>query len=110
MKDSKLVKYSFIGNLNENQYNSLISFKRLIIEKKILKDFSEIDDPVLLRFLRARKFVIQKSIEMFETYLSWRRENNVDDLLDYKFDCLKELKKVYPHGYHKTDKIVFIFY
>ncbi len=92
--------------MNESQYNSLVSFRRSIIEKKLLKDFTEIDDPVLLRFLRARKFVIPKSIEMFENYLTWRRENNVDDLINYKFDCLKDLKKVYPHGYHKTDKIV----
>jgi len=94
--------------LNESQYNSLISFKRLIIERKLLKDFTDIDDPVLLRFLRARKFVIPKSIEMFESYLTWRRENNATELIHYKFDCLKELKKVYPHGYHKTDKIVIL--
>lgn len=94
--------------MNEEQYNSLISFKRQIIAKKILKDFSEIDDPVLLRFLRARKFVVPKSLEMIENYLTWRREHNVDELINFKFDCLKELKKVYPHGYHKTDKIVLI--
>lgn len=96
--------------MNEIQYNALISFKRIILEKKLINDFSEMDDPVLLRFLRARKFVVQKSFEMFENYLNWRREKNVDELINYKFDCLKELKKVYPHGYHKTDKIVNYYY
>jgi hypothetical protein len=81
----------------------------MIIENKLLSDFSEFDDPVLLRFLRARKFVIQKSYEMFENYLNWRRENDVDNSLNFKFDCLKELKKCYPHGYHKTDKTVISF-
>lgn len=93
--------------MNESQYNGLVNFKRMILDKKIIKDFSEFDDPVLLRFLRARKFTLEKSLIMFENYLNWRRENNVDELINFKFDCLKELKKVYPHGYHKTDKIVF---
>jgi len=50
--------------------------------------------------------VLPKVIEMFENYINWRKEMNVDSLMDYKFDCLKDIKKIYPHGYHKTDKIV----
>lgn len=88
----------------------MILFKKLILEKKLLKDFSDIDDPVLLRFLRARKFVVQKSLEMIENYLNWRKEMDVDNLLNYKFDVLKDMKKVYPHGYHKTDKFVIILF
>jgi hypothetical protein len=86
----------------------LINFKRKILEKNILNDFSEFDDFIMLKFLRARKFVLQNAIEMFKNYINWRKSMNVDSLIDYRFDCLKELKKVYPHGYHKTDKLVRI--
>lgn len=73
-------------------------------------NFVEFDDWILLKFLRARKFILPKAIEMFENYMNWRKEMNVDSLIDYKFDCLKNLKKIYPHGYHKTDKFVGKFF
>lgn len=78
----------------------------MILEKNVLHDFSEFDDVYLLKFLRARKFILQKTFEMFEHFIIWRKENKVEGLINYKFDQLKEIKSIYPHAYHKTDKYV----
>ena len=36
----------------------------------------------MLRFLRARKFDMDKSILMFTTFIEWRKENDVDNILN----------------------------
>lgn len=38
------------------------------------------DDPYLLRFLRARKFDIPKTQAMFNDFIKWRKENEVDQI------------------------------
>jgi len=63
------------------------------------------DDYYLLRFLRARKFDIDKAKLMFNNFINWRRENDVDNVIEsYKFEEHHDVLQVYPHGYHKTDK------
>jgi hypothetical protein len=42
------------------------------------------DDYYRLRFLRARKFDIEKTKLMFTNFLTWRREQEVDQILDVK--------------------------
>jgi len=63
------------------------------------------DDYYLLRFLRARKFDFAKAELMWNNFLKWRRDNKVDDINLYRFSELTEVKKVYPHGYFRTDKL-----
>ena len=38
------------------------------------------DDAYLLRFLRARKFDLVKTKEMWTNFIKWREENNVDQI------------------------------
>ena len=40
------------------------------------------DDYYLLRFLRARKFDMEKTLLMFNTFVEWRKENGVDTILE----------------------------
>ena len=40
------------------------------------------DDYFRLRFLRARKFDMDKTKLMFNNYLQWRKDNDVDNILD----------------------------
>jgi hypothetical protein len=43
------------------------------------------DDHYLLRFLRARKFDMDKTKLMFDNFQQWRRENDVDNILEVSF-------------------------
>lgn len=41
---------------------------------------------------------------MFNDFLKWRQENDVDNVSTYMFTELAQVRQFYPHGYHKTDK------
>jgi hypothetical protein len=47
------------------------------------------DDYYLLRFLRARKFDHEKTKLMFVNFVAWRKENDVDNVIEVTyFFCL----------------------
>jgi hypothetical protein len=60
-----------MGDMSEEQEKALETFKKYIIEKKIT-DHPQYDDYYLLRFLRARKFDMEKTILMFTNFMNWR--------------------------------------
>ncbi|KAK4046415.1 cytosolic factor, phosphatidylinositol/phosphatidylcholine transfer protein [Microbotryomycetes sp. JL201] len=63
------------------------------------------DDPMLLRFLRARKFDLQKAKVMWIDTQKWRKEFKVDELYEtFDYTEKAEVDKLYPRFYHKTDK------
>ncbi|XP_022758665.1 phosphatidylinositol/phosphatidylcholine transfer protein SFH9-like isoform X2 [Durio zibethinus] len=63
------------------------------------------DYHTLLRFLKARKFVLDKTIQMWEDMLNWRKECRVDTIIqDFVYDEYEEVQHCYPHGYHGVDK------
>lgn len=42
-------------------------------------------DVILLKFLRAREFKAQEAFEMLRNALKWRKENNIDSILEEEF-------------------------
>ena len=92
---------------------ALEKFKDLLEEKDIDYDSDENDDLVLLRFLRARKLDLNKALEMFNEYLKFREEYQVDEIevnriiiQKFNFHERDEVLKYFKYGYHKTDKMV----
>ena len=70
-----------MGDLSEDQEKTLEAFKKYNKDKN-LSDHPQYDDYYMLRFLRARKFDMDKSILMFTTFIEWRKENDVDNILN----------------------------
>jgi len=95
----------FFSDINKSQYNTLLKWKDILKDKAIITDWVFYNDLFLLRFLRARKFEIDNTHTMFMKYINWRKDNGVDDIETYDFTEKLKIKEIYPHGYHKTDKL-----
>ena len=70
-----------MDDLSEEQNAALQVFKAYIRENNITSD-PTYDEYYLLRFLRARKFDMDKTKLMFNNFIEWRKENDVDNILE----------------------------
>ncbi|CAK9168481.1 unnamed protein product [Ilex paraguariensis] len=59
----------------------------------------------LRRFLKARKFDLDKTAHMWAEMLNWRKDNGVDSITqDFVYDEYELVQRYYPHGFHGVDK------
>ncbi|KAF7790786.1 hypothetical protein EIP86_001743 [Pleurotus ostreatoroseus] len=93
-----------LGNLTQGQQAALDTFRKQIQDEGWFVP-ERMDDAMLLRFLRARKFDLAKSKEMLKAAEQWRKEFGVDNLIqNFDFKEKAEVDKYYPQFYHKMDK------
>ncbi|KZT63982.1 hypothetical protein DAEQUDRAFT_718733 [Daedalea quercina L-15889] len=93
-----------LGNLTIPQQHALEKLKK---ELQQSGDFvpERHDDALLLRFLRARRFDVEKAKAMLLACEQWRKDFGVDDILkNFEFPEKAEVDKYYPQYYHKIDK------
>ncbi|CAI5446459.1 unnamed protein product [Caenorhabditis angaria] len=61
------------------------------------------NDAHLLRFLRARDFDVQKAKDMVHASLIWRKQHNVDKILE-EWTVPTVIKQYFPGCWHNSDK------
>ncbi|KPM36269.1 Sec14 cytosolic factor [Neonectria ditissima] len=90
------------GYLTEGQIAQVHQL-RMMLESEGFTD--RLDTLTLLRFLRARKWVVEDSKKMFVDTEKWRKEINLDEILPtWDYPEKTEVSQYYTQFYHKTDK------
>ncbi|CAI7812159.1 unnamed protein product [Closterium sp. NIES-53] len=87
----------------EDELAKVGELRKILAEKNLLPPRLN-EHHMLLRFLKARKFDMEKTTEMWAAMLQWREEFGVDECLKFEFPELAEVKRVYPHGHHGVDR------
>ena len=58
----------------------------------------------MLRFCRARKFVLPDMQLMFANFIKWRKDNGVDTVMwDFVFTERELVRDIYPTNYHGVE-------
>ena len=89
----------YLGDLTPIQESRLVQLKGWV--STLLKGKVP-NDPVMLRFLRARDFNVEKAREMLSQSLIWRKKHGVDKILS-EYQLPEVMKKFFPGGWHLHD-------
>lgn len=107
---AKLFKYwtmaeqsGYLGDLSSAQEAVLVQL-RSFLRDELHNNDPRYDDAYLLRFCRARKFDYPKVKLMFENFLNWRRDNNIDNIAQMDISKIKLIDEYLPHNYYCVDR------
>ncbi|CAI8612411.1 unnamed protein product [Vicia faba] len=95
----------FIEDIRDAKEEETVNLFRLALQTRDLLPDSHDNYHTMLRFLKARKFDIDKTVQMWADMLHWRKENGVDSIIqDFIYKEYEDVQRFYPHGMHGVDK------
>ncbi|PTB64874.1 CRAL/TRIO domain-containing protein [Trichoderma citrinoviride] len=96
-----------LGHLSAAQEEALERFKAALQDKKLWRPGPppSHDDQTLLRYLRARRWIVDDALAQFKDTEEWRAANNIDTLYrTIELDAYEQSRRLYPQWTGRRDR------